>query len=129
MNLDWISNPLAIYSTLAVGGCAALHLVVSTRIELRREQKRHMAENESLREAVAALDGRVRELGTKEQHDFPRPTVYTASSGLNALKRAEALRMYRQGSDRRTVSNTLGLKQAEVALLETVHRLLSSGVT
>ena len=41
MNFEWITSPLAIYAVLALGGAAALHLVVSTRIEMRRQQKRH----------------------------------------------------------------------------------------
>jgi len=128
MNFDWIGNPLAIYGALAIGGSAALHLVVSTRIEMRRQQKRLVGESESLREVVATLEGKLLQLSTKEKQGGPRPAAYTPTPGLDVHKRAEALRMYRQGNDRQTVSKALGLKQAEVALLETVHHLLNSGV-
>jgi len=127
MNFDWIGNPLAIYAALATGGAAALHLVVSTRIELRTQQQRQLAESQTLRDAIAVLEDKVRELGLQAKPQLSRPAAHTPSTGLNVYKRAEALRMYQQGEDRQSVSSALGLKHAEVALLETVHHLLSSG--
>ena len=125
MNLDWITNPLAIYGVLAAGGTAALHLVVSTRIEMRRQQKRHVAESLSLREAIAALKVIVEATCVDVKQNVLSPADYTPFTGLNVHKRAEALRMYRRGNDSHTVAAALGLPPAEVALLEKVYQHLS----
>lgn len=124
MNLDWITNPLAIYAVLAAGGAAALHLVVSTKIEMRRMQKRHLADHQSLHEALAALERKVQQVGVEVKENMAPPAAYVPFVGLNVHKRAEALRMYRRGSDRDSVSAALGLPQAEVTLLQKVHHLL-----
>lgn len=126
MNLDWITSSLAIYAVLATGGAAALHLVVSTKIEMRRQLKRHLAESLSLRDAIAALEAKVQQVCLEVKQNGLPPAAFTPFTGLNVHKRAEALRMYRRGSDRHTVSTALGLPLAEVALLEKVHQLLSS---
>ena len=127
MNLDWILSPLAIYGVLVAGGAAALHLAVSTRIDLRRQEKLFLAGTESMRDTIAALEGKVQEMSVEARQDTIPPAVYTPFKGLNVHKRAEALRMYRRGSDRDTVSTVLGLPPAEVALLEKVYHLLSCG--
>jgi hypothetical protein len=124
MNYDWITSPLAIYGVLSAGGAAALHLVASTRIEMRRQQKRHLAESQALREAMAALEGKVHQLCVEVKESVMPPAAYTPFAGLNVHKRSEALRMYRRGSDSHTVSTALGLPAAEVALLQKVHHLL-----
>ena len=123
MNLDWITNPLAIYAVLAAGGAAALHLVVSTKIELRRMQKGRLADLQTLHEALAALERKVQQVGVEVKENMA-PAAYVPFVGLNVHKRAEALRMYRGGSDRDSVSAALGLPRAEVALLQKVHHLL-----
>lgn len=127
MTLEWITSPLAIYSALAAGGASALHLVISTRIEMRRQQKGHLAASQSLRVAIAALENKVQALCLEAKQNIIPPAAYVPFTGLNIHKRAEALRMYRRGSDSHTVSATLDLPEAEVVLLEKVHRLLSSG--
>ena len=129
MSYEWITSPLAIYGVLATGGAAALHLVVSTRIDMRRQQKRHLAESKSFREALAALEGKVQQVCVEVKQNVLPPTAYVPFTGLNVHKRAEALRMYRRGSDSHSVSIALGLPQAEVVLLQKVHRLLSDEVT
>jgi hypothetical protein len=127
MNLDWITSPLAIYTALSGIGAAALHLVISTRIEMRRQQQGHSAESQALRAAIAVLENKVQLLCAEAKENMMTPAAYVPFTGLNIHKRAEALRMYRRGSDRNTVSATLDLPQAEVALLEKVHHLLSNG--
>ncbi|MEO8592012.1 MAG: hypothetical protein ABI759_01710 [Candidatus Solibacter sp.] len=127
MTFDWITHPLAIYSALACGGAAALHLVISTRIEMRWQQKGHLAEEQSLRDSIATLESQVQQLRVEVEQNFVTPAPYISFTGLNVHKRAEALRMYRRGSDSHTVSAALGLPQSEVVLLEKVHRLLSRG--
>jgi hypothetical protein len=56
-----------------------------------------------------------------------QPLVYTPFTELNVQNRAEALRMYRRGSNSHAISAALGLPPAELALLEKVHYLLSGG--
>ncbi len=52
-------------------------------------------------------------------------TSHDLSRALNVQKRAEAMRMYRRGSDPQTVASTLGLPKAEVTLLQKVQRTLA----
>jgi hypothetical protein len=127
MNFDWITSPLAIYGVLAAGGAAALHLVVSTRIEMRRHEKRHLAESLTLREAITALQVKLEQVCVEAKQSTLPPTAFTPFTGLNVHKRAEALRMYRRGNDSHTVSAALSMPQAEVVLLEKVHHLLCGG--
>ena len=124
MNFDWITNPLTIYAVLMTGGAAALHLVVSTKIEIGRQQQRHLEESRSLRECLAALEGKVAEVCQDAKENTLPLTAYTPFTGLNLHKRAEALRMYRRGNDSHTISTTLGMSQADVELLEKVHQQL-----
>jgi len=125
MNFDWITHPLAIYGVLSALGGAALHLVISTRIEMRGQEKRYLDENHRLLEAVAALEAKVGQISLEVQQSVLLPAAYTPFTGLNVHKRAEALRMYRRGSDSHSVSTVLGLSAAEVILLEKVYHLQS----
>jgi hypothetical protein len=125
MNFDLIANPLTIYGVLAAGGIAALHLVISTRIELRRQETCHLAETESLRAAIAALEAKVQEVCAQMRKDVLPPAAHKPFPGISDEKRAEALRMYERGSDQHAIGAALGLPQAEVALLEKVHHYLS----
>ena len=127
MNFEWITSPLAIYGVLASGGAAALHLVVSTRMEMRRQQKRHLDDSQSLREALAALEGKMQLACSELKQNVLPPAAYIPFAGLNVHKRSEALRMYRRGSDSHTISTALGLPAAEVALLQKVHHILGTG--
>lgn len=124
MNLDWITNPLTIYATVFIGSMAGIHLVVAARIEMRRQQQRHMAERGTMEEALAALRGKVDELALESTDRSLVPVPGMAMTGLNVQKRAEALRMYRRGADHHTVSATLGLPHAEMELLHKVHHIL-----
>jgi len=124
LNLEWITSPLAIYAALAAGGAAALHMMISTRIEMRRQQKRQLANFESLRDAITVLEEQVRQVCAEAAEKVPLPVVNAPLTGLNIHKRAEALRMYRRGSDQQSVSAALGLPPAEVALLAKVNQVL-----
>ena len=73
MNLDWLGNPITVYGALAAGGAAALHLVISTKIEMRRQHKLYVAESEALREAVAGLEDRLRQVSVVAKRDAPPP--------------------------------------------------------
>jgi hypothetical protein len=133
MNTNVLIGVLAIYGIFAAAGSTAFYLVVSTRFRMRRQQKRHLDESQSLREDIAALqevvaklEAKVQKLGVDVNQNVRPAAGYAPFTGLDVQKRAEALRMYRRGSDRETVSTALGLTLAEVALLEKVH-FLNSG--
>lgn len=126
MNLEWITSPLTMYGVLASGGVAFLYLVISTKVELRRQQNLHQSQIETLHEIIAALQVDVQKVVVDLKETVVSPAVYTPFQGLNVHKRAEALRMYRRGNDRHTISTALSLPLAEVALLEKVYHLLSS---
>jgi hypothetical protein len=119
MDLNWITKPLTMYGVLTSGGIAFLHLLISTKLEMRRQQKRHFAENGSLRETLAALQGKVAELCCEASERAAIPS--SALTGFNIQKRAEALRMYRRGCGSHTIAEALGLTQAEVDLIGKVH--------
>ena len=89
MNFDWITSPLVIYAVLAAGGAAALHLVVSTKIEMRRMQKRHLADRQSLHEAIAALERKVQQVGVEVKENMAPPAAYVPFVELNVHKKAE----------------------------------------
>ena len=130
MNSTWIIIMFVINCIFAIAGAAALYLVASTRDRMRRQQKCHLAESLSMRESIAALEekleDKLRQVSLEAKQVVPPPVASTPFSGLDVQKRAEAIRMYRHGSDRETISTALGLKPAEVALLQKVH-LLSRG--
>ena len=133
MNSTLIIGVLAIYGVFAAAGSTALYLAVSARIRMRRQQKRHLDESQSLREDIASLkeliaklEVKVQKVGVEVNQNVRAAAGSPSFSGLDIQKRTEALRMYRRGSDRNTVSTALGLTSAEVALLEKVH-FLSSG--
>ena len=133
MTYNWLLTVLVIDGVFAAAGLAALCLVGSTRRRMRRQQKCHLAESQSLREtngalqdAVAVLRDQVQKACMEMKQDSLRPVASPSFTGLSAHKRAEALRMYRHGSDCQTVSTALDLKPAEVALLEKVHILTAT---
>lgn len=133
MNINLITGLIAIYGVFAAAGSTAFYLVVSTRFRMRRQQKRHLEESQSFREDIAALkevvaklEAKVQKLGADMNQNAHPAAAYAQFAGLDVQKRTEALRMYRRGSDRQTVSTALGLTLAEVALLEKVH-VLSNG--
>jgi hypothetical protein len=133
MNINVIAGIIILYGVFAAAGSAAFYLVVSTRFRMRRQQKHHLEESQALREDLAALkevvaklEATVQKLGVDVSQNAHSAPACPPSTGLDVQKREEALRMYRRGSDRQTISTALGLTLAEVALLEKVH-FLNSG--
>jgi len=133
MTYNWLLTVLVIDGVFAAAGFASLYLVASTRRRMRRQQKCHLEESQTLREAngalqdaVAVLRDQVQKACMEMKQNSQRPVAHPSFTGLSANKRAEALRMYRHGSDRQTVSTALDLKPAEVALLEKVHILTAA---
>lgn len=129
MILYLLTNPLVICGVLAAGVIAALYLVLSTWIKMRRQEMSHLAETESLRESITALEKKVQEARAESHQEALPPAAYKPVTGLSAHNREEALRMYRSGGDQRAVSVALGLRPAEVALLEKVHQVVSGRAT
>jgi len=129
MNLNWIVEPLTMYGALAAGGAAALHLVVTTKMELRRQYHASRSEADTLRETVEDLRRKLADLSQDialERTRLAEPAPALQPCGINIHKRAEALRMFRRGGDRQTVSARLGLTQAETALLEKIQHILTA---
>jgi hypothetical protein len=124
--MNIVTNPLTIYGTIAVAIMSCLYLVVSIRMEIAQAEHRQRAQNESLRNTLAAIQQELDDL-RKSEHDRAAVPVtsHDLSRSLNVQKRAEAMRMYRRGSDAQTVASTLGLPRAEVALLQKVQRVLA----
>ena len=116
---------LVLNSLILAGGLAALYLLWQSKADVQRRHVQYLAENASLKQTVSALQNQIEELCTEmRERTIPVPQVPT--NGLNMHKRAEALRMYRRGTDQATVSAALGLPHAEVALLEKVHHVISA---
>jgi hypothetical protein len=122
LNLDWVTHPLTFYSTLLIGGVASMHLIISTRAELRRRQRRQQDESTTLKEAVEALRGKIEEMTVEGPGRGPAMPAPVQNVNLN--QRAAALRMYGRGSDAHTVSAALKLPAAETELLRKVHQIL-----
>ena len=124
MDLNWIKDPFAIYGVLAFGGVSCLYLVISTKMELRRQQVHHRAESSSMQEAMSALQGKLTELSCEvtEKAAVPSPAI----NGINIRKRAEALRMLRRDCDTHTIAAALGMTLPEIELIRKVHSMAAA---
>lgn len=126
INLHTILIPFTIGSALALAGLGllALALVTSTRKELRRREALRISELAELHDVIAGLRTKVDELSAESRERPSVPAPFEPRMALNLHKRAEALRMFRRGSDTHTVSAALGLPRADIALLQKVSRIL-----
>lgn len=127
MNLNWINQPFAMYAAVAAGSAAALHLFLSSKVELRRQSLRHEDEVGKLRQSLGDLESRLAAIATEAERDarLQAAVVAPLPSGLNLSKRSEALRMCRRGADPQTIAGRLGLSRAEALLLGKVHQHLA----
>jgi hypothetical protein len=125
MNLNWIMLPVTIYAVMALGWVFCVCLVISAHIDFAHREKIRTDEQEALKAAVQSLSASL-EAAVAGLRDRPSVTVVPPDlSPVSTYKRAEALRMYRRGSDRHTIAGALRLPEAEAALLEKVHALLA----
>jgi hypothetical protein len=123
MNLFSIVNPIMTGFVLAVE-IGLLAMVLFTRKEMRFLNQRRVAELAELHDAVAQMRTRVDELSAESRERGAVPVQSGRRMTLNLHPRAEALRMLRRGSDEHTVSATLNLPLADVALLQKVSQIL-----
>jgi hypothetical protein len=94
---------------------------------LENERKRSIDQAEEIRGALAALQTQVDEM--KQPVPQPEPAAplrFVPAPTLTADQRAEALGMLRRGMASHSVSTTLRLPRAEMALLQKVDSLLTS---
>ena len=125
MHLEWILNPVTLYTTVALALMGCLALFLSAKVEMaavRRMADAARGELEEMRRAAA------------EKHEEPAPAVEVAPqapmlpalvSGLNLSKRAQALRMHRRGEPLSSIAAALESPQGEIQLLLKVHNLLN----
>jgi len=123
MYMQWILNPITLYSAVALALMGCLALFLSTKVEL--ESVRRMAVSarqdlQSMREAAVKVEEE------PQAAPAPVPTLpVPAASGLNLSKRAQALRMHRRGEPVPSIAAALQAPQGEIQLLLKVHTLLN----
>ena len=129
MQLDWLLNPITLYSASAV--CLVTSLAVVVRAKL------HAAPQENLSivpETVSQPDDseirglklemeQMRESVCRLEESLP---VRASGNGLNPTKRAVALRMHRRGEAVTSISAALETPSNEIALLLKLHPLTES---
>jgi len=123
--MSFLTNPLTIYGTVAAAILACLYLVFSLRLEMAHADNRHRGTAKNLNDTISAMQAEMEELRRTEHDRAAAVSAHDPGRGLNLQKRAEALRMYRRGSDADTVASALGLPKAEVMLLQKVQRVLA----
>jgi hypothetical protein len=126
MNLDWLLSPITFYATLLIGGTASMQLIISTRRDLRRRQRQQQNESVTLKEALAALQGKLDEMSQEAADRAAMEASWKPARSLGLNQRAEALRMYRRGLDAQAVASSLGIPRAESELLRKVQQVLRS---
>jgi len=129
--LTWIVQPLVCYILLAVSLGLVLYLFVTLKAEIRRAERRSLADRQQVAElqealgetrlAVATLETDLREV---ERQTGMLVAPEPARSGLNLSKRTQVLRMQRTGQDSAGIATALALPRAEVELLLKVHRMI-----
>jgi hypothetical protein len=123
MNLNWLANPITISAMLALAGVCLLYLLFTIMARTQAQDRKLRAEQAATERLVQELRSQIHELVAETHERAAMPTGLPAV-GLNMQKRAEALRMYRRGSDPEAICRALGLPPAEVALLQKVHRVM-----
>ena len=120
-------NPILNY--LLTGAAIAaeiglLGLLMSTRKDLRRHEARRVIELAETHDVVMKMRAEIDELAAELRERDAVPIQSARRIAINLHPRAEALRMLRRGSDEHTVSETLNLPPADVALLRKVSQIL-----
>jgi hypothetical protein len=114
---------------IADGALVVAVAIIWFLVSAVKEDRAHLsAENAELRRSIEALQLEIGQLKTERTEARPAPSEprpYVPTPGLSTDRRAEALEMLRHGVNAGTVSATLRLSQAEAALLEKVHGMLS----
>jgi hypothetical protein len=116
-------NPLIAGAALA-SEMGLLALLMLTRKEFAHRDRRRVAELAEAHDAMNTLRAKVDELSAESRERAAFPMAPGRRASLNLHPRAEALRMLRRGNDEHTVSATLNLPLADVALLQKVSQIL-----
>jgi uncharacterized protein (DUF2062 family) len=122
-------NPINLLNPLIAGAVLAsemglLALLMVTRKEFSHRDRRRLAELAEANDAMATMRSKVDELCAESRERASFPIASGRRTSLNLHPRAEALRMLRRGNDEHTVSATLNLPLADVALLQKVSQIL-----
>jgi hypothetical protein len=119
MNLDWILNPLALYTVvaLALAGCASLFIV--TKMELSQLRRAANQSRIDLAKKIEEVESAMADIPAAAP--APMPTVRPS---INLTKRAQALRMRRRGESLESITAALAVPRNEIELLLKVHELV-----
>jgi len=128
MNLNWITEPLALYGAIASISAAALHLFLSSKAELRRQALRHDAQAGDLHKSIVRLETRLAAMALEAEQEARSRAAASAPlpTRINIQKRSEALRLFRRGVRHETVAGKIGISRAEALLLQKVSLVLAA---
>ena len=129
--MDFIMSPVAIYAALGISVVVCFALFLTTSMEVRRKDRQHTQAitelKQEMQDDIAVLREQIQSLKAKarELEEAPAvPAVPHAGSSMNLTRRAQALRLYRAGTDSAEIARRLGLAQGEVRLTVKMHSLL-----
>lgn len=125
MPLNWILNPLTLWSVLALALFGVLALFVSFKKELAavRQQNRHSADD--LSGNLQSLSREICDMRAGLQAAEDAPLIPANGTSLTMTKRARALRMSRRGEAVSSIAAALHTPQNEIELLLKVDQLVS----
>jgi hypothetical protein len=121
MNLDWILNPLALYTVVALAlvGCASLFIV--TKMELSQLRRAANQSRIDLAKKIEEVESAMADIPAAAPAPMPMLTVRPS---INLTKRAQALRMRRRGESLESITAALAVPRNEIELLLKVHELV-----
>lgn len=139
MNFEWLLNPLTVYATsaLVLWGCLLFFLFTKRELRAVRRLANQVAadadakmKNLSAEMQVVRLAGSIKEaLSAKEQVSPSSPSpARPASQGVNPDRRAQALRMHRQGEPVSSIATAIQASSSEIALMIKVEQILKGAV-
>lgn len=128
MNLDWILSPISMYGAVGAVGIASLYQAFSTRADLAKRSASEAGERQKILQMVEVLSAKHAQVSLEAAERSAPLEPRAQPSALNMNKRAEALRMYRRGSDPHTIAAALALPLADVMLLKKVYIVLTEAV-
>ena len=121
MNLDWILNPLTLYTVVALAlvGCASLFVV--TKMELGQLRRAADQSRLDLAKKIEEVELAVADIPVAAPAPMP---MLTLRPSINLTKRAQALRMRRRGETLESITAALAVPRNEIELLLKVHEMV-----
>ncbi len=105
---------LALFTALGLVGCLGMYWSLRSDVRIRAQH------------AEERFDGKPAALGQASlEPQEPAPTYVPLTSTMNFSRRAQALRLLRQGEDASHVAAALGVPRSEIELLIRVQELTS----